>query len=630
MADLEDMLMEAAGRSGAPGRSRHSRPPSAYLDDGSDSKDDDSEDEPRYASRKSSVSHVPLKKRLDPSEKDGGEGDHEGSSSDESDVGSDLYKDDSDKEQLANMTELEREMILAERAQKRDDQRLTERVRAKQSVKKTRIEKETPRPAPHISRVRSSTRSAGIAAAKGDALNELRAKRLKQQDPEGHWKSRDSSSRGRNSSPIRRKPASPSNDTSQSESQSGSHTGGGDADMGDSDEEKPMGKDTPTFDDIKAVTIRRTKLAKLFMEPFFEELIVGCFVRVGIGRRNKENVYRLCMVGNVDATDPDRQYKLENKSTYKFLNLVFGKSEARWQMDKVSDSPPLEKEYNQWLHEVTTTKARMPTQDDVREKREAIILKTNTFVYSAATVKQMLQEKKSASSRPFNIASEKDTLRRQLEVAQSRKDNVEVERIQARLQELDALSRQAKEKDTKAVRLAEMNKRNKAENFKAAFEVKALNPGLKAGDAGHDPFSRRWTRSRNYYVPNSNGGEGGEESAAALLNGAAAAVPKIGLTVGSMVATAGALEAAASAGKLVDTNAPVDQGTESNSLHNFNLPISLAELQRFGGAQGAHLGFMARKQRIEATIGCRVPEDDGRRHTLTLSVSDYKRRRGLL
>ncbi|KAF6138761.1 hypothetical protein GIB67_040893 [Kingdonia uniflora] len=605
MADLEDMLMEAAGRTGAPGRSRQSRPPPPDSDDGSDSKDDDSDDdEPRFPSRKSPGSHIPLKKRLDPSEKDDEGDDHEGDSSDESDVGSDLYKDDSDKEQLANMTELEREMILADRAQRRDDQRLTERIRAKQTAKKNKLEKETPRPAPPTSRVRSSTRSAEKASAKGDALNELRAKRLKQQVPEGLWKSR-----VRNSSPIRRKPSSPNNDSSQSDNGSDNGDEEGDADLDESDEEKPMAKDIPTFDDIKAITIRRTKLAKLFMEPFFEELIVGCFVRVGIGRRNKESVYRLCMVGNVDATDPDKQYELENKSTHKFLNLVFGKSEARWQMDKVSDSPPLEKEYDQWLNEVTTTKARMPSQDDVREKQDAI-KKTNNYVYSAETVKQMLQEKKSASSRPMNIASEKDTLRRQLEVALSRKDSVEVDKIQARLQELESLSRQAKEKDSKAVRLSEMNKKNKAENFKAAFQVKAANPGLKAGEAGYDPFSRRWTMSRNYYVSNPNEAK---ESAN-----------------GETVATTAALKAAAGAGKLVDTNAPVNQGTELNNSHNFELQISLSELQKFGGAQGAHLGYMAKKQRIEATMGCRVPENDGKKHSLTLSVSDYKRRRGLL
>lgn len=273
----------------------------------------------------------------------------------------------------------------------------------------------------------------------------------------------------------------------------------------------------------------------------------------------------------------------------------------------------------------------MPSKQDVLEKKEAL-QKAKTFVYSAATVKQMLQEKKSSSSRPLNVAAEKDRLRRDLEIAQSKHDDAEVERIKKRLQQLEA-SRQSQEKDAKAVRLAEMNRKNRVENFKNASGLKPVNTGLKAGEAGYDPFSRRWTRSRNYYNAKAPGGD-----AAAVANGdtngaigsgngndAGAAAAEAG-----RAATAAALQEAAGAGKLVDTNAPVDEGTESNMLHDFELPISLDVLRKFGGHEGAVAGFMARKQRIEATVGCRVPENDGRRHALTLTVSDYKRRRGLL
>ncbi|RZC72307.1 hypothetical protein C5167_035481 [Papaver somniferum] len=200
MADFENLLLEAAGRTGSSGRNRHARPPSrrkregSYSDDGRDSKDDDSDDDRGYISRKASGSHVPLKKRLDVSEKDDERRDdddyedHRGGSSEDSDVGSDLYKDEDDREELAKMTELQREMILSDRAIKRDDQQLTERVRAKQSSgKKMRRGRETPQPP--LYRVCSSARSAEKGAAKNDALNELRAKRMRHQDPMffGRW-----------------------------------------------------------------------------------------------------------------------------------------------------------------------------------------------------------------------------------------------------------------------------------------------------------------------------------------------------------------------------------------------------------------------------------------------------------
>lgn len=643
MADLENLLLEAAGRTHSAGRNRHSASSSKRRREGSysgsDSRDDDSDDNRGYGSRKPSGSQVPLKKRLDPAERDddqgsqeegdydGGASEHEGDSSNES-----------DDDNHGQMTELEREMMIFERDDKKVDKNLRDKFRSRREERSTRSTKETP-PLPSSRSARLAARSADRAAAKDDALNELRAKRLKQQDPEAHRRLRDASRGGSGSrvlSPVKRKAFTPAglSSSSQSESESRSHSDDegstGDGGMADSDDDGAPGSGRPTYDDIKEITIRRSKLAKWFMEPFFEELIVGCFVRVGIGRSKNGPIYRLCMVRNVDATEPDRSYKLENRTTCKYLNVTWGNesSAARWQMAMVSDSPPLEEEFKQWLREVERNGGRMPSKQDVLEKKESI-QKINTFVYSAATVKQMLQEKKSASSRPLNVAAEKDRLRRELEVAQSRHDDVDMERIKKRLQELEA-SRDSKVKDAKAIRLAEMNRKNRVENFKNASELKRVNTSLKAGEAGYDPFSRRWTRSRNYYISKpgeevtaeANGDKNGVPGGA---NGEEGATGEVG-----MAATEAALEAAAGAGKLVDTNAPLDLGTESNMLHDFELDISLNALKKFGGPQGVLAGFMARKQRIEATVGCQVPENDGRRHALTLTVGDYKRRRGLL
>lgn len=656
MADLENLLLEAAGRTNTGQKNRHSLPPSrrrregSYSDGGSDSHDDDSDDDNGYASRKPSGSQVPLKKRLETADRDddhgsqgegdynGGRSDREGDSSDGSDVGDDLYKNDADRRKLAEMTELEREMILSERADKRGDKKFTEKIRSKRDNEKgSRSRKETP-PLPSSRGVRSSARSADKSAAKNDALNELRAKKLKQQDPEAHRKLRDAprgSSGSRGLSPVRRKAftsaslSSSSQSDSESRSNSDDEGSSGEGGMMDSDDERGRrGPDVPTFEDIKEITIRRSKLAKWFMEPFFEELIVGCFVRVGIGKSKTGAIYRLCLVRNVDATDPNRQYKLENKMTYKYLNVVWGNEStaARWQMAMISDGPPVEEEYRQLLREVERHGGRMPTKQDVLEKKEAL-QKARSFVYSAATVKQMLQEKESSLSRPLNVAAEKDRLRRQLEIAQSKHDEAEVERIKSRLKQLEA-SRQTQGKNDKAHKLAEMNKKNRVENFKNASGLKPTNTMLKEGDAGYDPFSRRWTRSRNYY--DGKAAEGEQAVANGDANGVLFGATAVPVAEGGISATTAALQAAAGAGKLVDTSAPVDQGTESNMLHDFDLPISLNALHKYGGPQGAVAGFMARKQRIEATIGLRVPENDGRRHALTLTVGDYKRRRGLL
>ena len=616
MADLENDLLEAAGIN------KHSLPPSSknqFFDSGDDDSEDDSDDDASQAR------HTKRGRDGD----DGGGSDREVDRSDESDVGDDLYKDEDDRKKLSEMTELQREMILSDRAAKKDDKHILSKIASKRE-KGNVSRRETP-PLPS-SRVMSSTRSSDRSAAKDGALNELRAKRLKQREPESkHELKEGSKSAGSGVLSQTGKPhfSSSSHSESESRSRSDEDVEGLSENEGiiDSDDDKIMpGFEKPSFEDIQEITIPRSKLTKWFMEPFFEELIIGCFVRVGIGRSKTGPIYRLCMVKNVDASDPDRLYKLDNKTTYKYLNVVWGNetSAARWQMAMVSDSPPLEEEFKQWVKEVERSGGRMLKRLDVVEKKQAM-QKINNFVYSAATVKQMLEEKKSISWRPLNVAAEKDRLKRELEIAESKNNAAGVEKIQTKLQELEE-SRKSREKDAKALRLSEMNRKNRFENFKNASDLKPVNKALKAGEAGYDPFSRRWTRSRNYYnsKPAEEVASGNNTSGGAVGDGGSNG------TGAGMAATAEALEAAAGAGKLVDTRAPVDEGTESNVLHDFELPISLAMLQKLGGAQGVQAGFMAKKQRIEEVVGFRVPENDGRSHQLTLTVSDYKRRRGLL
>ena len=673
MADLENMLLEAAGRTSSPVRKRHKlrnprskRDGSAFSDGGSDSRGEDS-DEGNAASKRPSSRNVPLKKRLDLSKRvsisndqenqgEGREMEHgvasrEGESSEESDVGSDLYKNEDDKQRLAKMTELEREMILSDRAAKKGEKEFKEQLRMKRDDNNnnatSKTNNQSPLP-PSSSKVRSSARHAERTAAKGDVLSELRAKRMKQQVLDTRGKSASASRVGSTSkglsSLMKQKPGtSAASTSSSSQSESGIRTdserdSSDDGGLADSDDDKNMREsEMPTFEDIKEITIRRSRLVKWLNEPFFEELIVGCFVRIGIGRSESGPVYRLCMVQNVDGGDRNKHYKVENRVTHKYLVCVWGSesSAARFQVAVVSDSAPLEKEFRQWVREAERTCCQMPSKLNVLEKREAI-RKTNTYIYSAATVKQMLEEKKAAPTRPLNIAVEKDRLKRQLEIAKSKNDETEVERICVKLVELEA-TRQARENDARAIRLAEMNRKNKAENFKNLSEHRHVNANLKAGEAGYDPFSRRWTRSRNYYnaegkekdskaggVGENNEGKG-ERDETKGEEGGSKSTKVVGVE-----ATEAALEAAANAGKLVDTMAPVDRGTESNMLHDFDLPISLAALMDFGGPQGLRNGFLARKQKIEATVGMRVPENDGGRHALTLTISDYKRRRGLL
>ncbi|GAU09999.1 hypothetical protein TSUD_388310 [Trifolium subterraneum] len=331
-----------------------------------------------------------------------------------------------------------------------------------------------PPPLPSSTKIGSSARNAEKTAAKGDALSELRAKRMKQQMVDNHGKS----------------------------------------------EMKKKKKEV--LEIVQVAQVKENQRMYLVIDSaWFKKL------------------------------------KVENRVTHKYLICVWGSenSAAKFQVAVVSDSTPLEKEFKQWLREVERTCSYMPSKVNVMEKKEAI-KRTNTYVYSAATVKQMLEEKKTAPSRPLNIAVEKDRLKRELDVAESKNDEAWMERILTKLAELEAL-RRARENNVKAIRLDEMNRKNRVENYKNLAEHRNMNANLKAGEEGYDPFSRRWTRSRNYFNEDQakeNKEEGKGEKDEKKIVG--------------VEATKESLKEAADAGKLIDTTAPVDVGTESNILHD--------------------------------------------------------------
>ncbi|KAJ0983010.1 hypothetical protein J5N97_011265 [Dioscorea zingiberensis] len=162
MADLENLLLQAAGRTGGTsGRKNNSRPHTRWRQEGSYSDGSDSNDggNPDNKFTKRKQSQIPLKKRFDPPDQDGrknwgdGDGDGEGDdrlSGDDSDsapsVGSDLYKGDEDKDELGKMSELDREMILLERSERVDDYKLKQHLRASSSKMDKKARQETPPP----------------------------------------------------------------------------------------------------------------------------------------------------------------------------------------------------------------------------------------------------------------------------------------------------------------------------------------------------------------------------------------------------------------------------------------------------------------------------------------------------
>lgn len=124
--DLDDMLFDLGGSKGKSGGGGSSNKRAAKRkqqvdEDDLFGSDSDGDAAPPAASQRAGPSKAaanqPNSKRARAQQEE------EESEGDEDGYGSDLYEDDEDRDKLQAMTELDREMILADRAEKRDQDR---------------------------------------------------------------------------------------------------------------------------------------------------------------------------------------------------------------------------------------------------------------------------------------------------------------------------------------------------------------------------------------------------------------------------------------------------------------------------------------------------------------------------
>lgn len=91
---------------------------------------------------------------------------------------------------------------------------------------------------------------------------------------------------------------------------------------------------------IKGVQLMRNQLEQWVDEPFFDETVVGCFVRVNIGanKESDEKQYRLCEVVAIKNEENSIAYKLLNgQFTRRKLTVKLGSARKSWPITQISN-----------------------------------------------------------------------------------------------------------------------------------------------------------------------------------------------------------------------------------------------------------------------------------------------------
>jgi RNA polymerase-associated protein RTF1 len=401
-----------------------------------------------------------------------------------------LYRlgDENDRHYIDSLPEVAREQELATRYEKQKlaKERREQRMKLKEKKREERRRAALPRQVPRRGK------------ATGKSLSLAQLKKLRQHTQKAKKKNEDSHSRSGGSE---------SESASESESEDEEKI---DEEMEESDDERMAGRDDKetekesegeeegdlegrvpaVFDDIQSLILRRFQLEQWVNEPYFESVVVGCFVRVSLsGRGDGKRKYRVCRIASVTE---GRRYEVGGKPTRWRLKLAVGSLQKDFAISLISNQKATANEYEEWCSQATVAREHIP----IPSKKEVAGLKKkltipNTYVYTPKDIDDMVLYQTKLRRIPVNIASSLVSLRerRELLSGDGHHDSAELEKVDAQIKSLEEVSDRLYQREVAARHLdvmVKINEKNRKENLK------------QITDASHDTLgaaiARRETR----------------------------------------------------------------------------------------------------------------------------------------
>ncbi|KAL9954513.1 hypothetical protein ACROYT_G042062 [Oculina patagonica] len=399
-----------------------------------------------------------------------------------------LMGDEADRERLEKMTEKEREQEIFNRVEKREALKTRFEIErqlrlAKRKEKKKKREKEKANLEKEGIALRKKERKRHVEEKKAKALDDLKAKRSEKKERKVAESLAEQKEPQLKASDVY---SDDENDEEQDESKSSS----GEGSFRDSDEEQGEGEPqrVSTVDDLERIRISRHKLERWVHMPFFGKIIVGCYVRVGIGSHDARPVYRVAEIR--DVVETAKVYSLGNTKTNKGLKLKHGNQERVFRLEFVSNQRFTETEFIRWKEECESHGLPLPTLDDVDGKANQFN-EARHYMYNEDDVDKIVAEKQKFRKTPFNYAQKKNNLMRSKEIAEQTGNLEEAEKLRNELEDLEEKAQhldKVRSKNLSAI--SYINERNRKRNIVEAEKAAAeeMSEEQKA-----DPFTRRKT-----------------------------------------------------------------------------------------------------------------------------------------
>lgn len=252
-------------------------------------------------------------------------------------------------------------------------------------------------------------------------------------------------------------------------------------------------------EDLNKVRLSRYKMERFVHLPFFDRVVQGCFVRIGIGNNNGKPVYRVAEISGVCETG--KIYQLGATRTNKGLKLRHGAQERVFRLEFVSNQDFTESEFFKWKETCALQGISMPTFEEMEHKlkdiKEALV-----YEFKEEDIEKIVREKERFKQTPYNYAMKKASLMRERDGANCRGDDETASRLNIELGELEERASELDKMRTSTISsISYINDRNRKKNVeeaeKAIMEEHKANRGKKIDD----PFTRRSTKPRMVYKP---------------------------------------------------------------------------------------------------------------------------------
>ena len=221
-----------------------------------------------------------------------------------------------------------------------------------------------------------------------------------------------------------------------------------------------------TKEDLNKIRLSRHKMERFVHLPFFNRVVQGCFVRIGIGNNNGRPVYRVAEISGVCETG--KIYQLGGTRTNKGLKLRHGSQERVFRLEFVSNQEFTESEFFKWKETCALQGILLPTFEEVDQKLKDI-KEAMVYEFKEEDIEKIVQEKGRFKQNPYNYAMKKAQLMRERDAANCRGDDETATRLNQELSELEERASELDKMRTATISsISYINDRNRKKNVEEA------------------------------------------------------------------------------------------------------------------------------------------------------------------